>query len=282
MAEPAQTSPARWGDLGLRVGSALVLIPAVLAIVWAGGIWFQAFVALLAVLMAHEWSALTHGRNDLQFALHAAAGLAGALLTVNVGPGTALIAIAIIWLFAIIATRMLNPVPSTWCYLGVPYVGVPALALVLLRADPVYGLSAIVWVMVTVWSADTLAYFAGRIIGGPKLAPRISPKKTWAGLGGAVSGSAIASLIFCAVAGYGGALILAVLAGLLAIVEQGGDLFKSAWKRFHSVKDSGDLIPGHGGAIDRIDGLIAVATAAALIGWLRGGTEATAMGLLVW
>lgn len=282
MAESAQKAAAKWGDLGLRAGSAIVLIPAVLADVWAGGIWLQTFVALLAVLAAYEWSALTHGKNDLQFALHAAAGIAGALLTVHAGPGIALIAIVIIWLIAIIATRMLNPVPSTWCYLGVPYVGIPAMALVLLRADPTHGLAAIVWVMVTVWSADTLAYFAGRIIGGPKLAPKISPKKTWAGLGGAIAGSAIASLIFCVVAGYNSVLILALLAGVFAIVEQGGDLFKSAWKRFHSVKDSGDLIPGHGGVIDRIDGLVAVATAAALIGWLRGGTEATALGLLVW
>jgi phosphatidate cytidylyltransferase len=156
------------------------------------------------------------------------------------------------------------------------------MALVLLRSDPANGLSAIVWVMVTVWSADTLAYFAGRIIGGPKLAPRISPKKTWAGLGGAIAGSALASLIFCAFAGYSGMLALAVIAGLLAVVEQAGDLFKSAWKRFHGVKDSGDLIPGHGGVIDRVDGLVAVATAAAIIGWLRGGIEATATGLLVW
>jgi phosphatidate cytidylyltransferase len=136
--------------------------------------------------------------------------------------------------------------------------------------------------MVTVWSADSLAYFAGRIIGGPKLAPVISPKKTWAGLGGAVAGSALASLAFALIAGLPGLFLLAFLAGLLAIVEQAGDLFKSAMKRHYGVKDSGRLIPGHGGVIDRVDGLVAVAMAAALIGLSRGGMEATGAGLLVW
>lgn len=278
---PPQSS-ARWGDLGLRAASAVVLIPAVLADVWVGGIWFQVFVALLCLLMAHEWVALTHRQNALQFALHAASAMAGALIAIHAGPGSALIAIAVLWACAAAATRLQTPGANAWCYLGVPYVGLPAVALVLLRNDPAHGLWAIVWVMVTVWSADTLAYFAGRIIGGPKLAPAISPKKTWAGLGGAIAGSAIASLIFCWLAGYGAMAALALVAGLFAIIEQAGDLFKSAWKRFHGVKDSGDLIPGHGGVIDRVDGLVAVAMAAALIGYLRGGMEATATGLLVW
>ncbi len=281
VSNPPKTS-AKWGDLGLRAASAVVLIPAVLADVYMGGIWFEVFVALLAVLMAHEWTLLTHRNNSLQFALHCAAALAGALLTTHAGTGSALIAIGILWACSALAARWQNPVNIGWSYLGVPYVGLPAVALAMLRDDPAHGLSAIVWLLITVWSADTLAYFAGRIIGGPKLAPAISPKKTWAGLGGAIAGSAIASALFCWTAGYGGIAALAAIAGLLAIVEQGGDLFKSAWKRFHGVKDSGDLIPGHGGVIDRVDGLIAVAMAAALIGYLRGGPEATATGLLVW
>lgn len=282
MADASSTPPAKWGDLGVRAISALVLVPLVLAGVWAGGIWFEEFVALLAVLMAYEWCKLTHRQGSTQFAIHAAAALAGALIPIHSGPGGALIVIAVLWLSSAIETRRQGSVATAWPYLGVPYVGLPAMALVLLRSDPVNGLSAIVWVMVTVWSADTLAYFAGRIIGGPKLAPRISPKKTWAGMGGAIAGSALASVIFCAIAGYSGILVLAVIAGVLATVEQAGDLFKSAWKRFHGVKDSGDLIPGHGGVIDRVDGLVAVATAAAFIGWIRGGIDATATGLLVW
>ena len=136
--------------------------------------------------------------------------------------------------------------------------------------------------MLMVWAADTLAYFSGRIIGGPKLAPRISPKKTWAGLGGAMAGSALAALAVGLVLGVPGLWMLLVVAAVLAVVEQGGDLFKSAMKRHYGVKDSGRLIPGHGGVIDRVDGLVAVATAAALIGTLRDGLAHAGAGILVW
>ena len=171
---------------------------------------------------------------------------------------------------------------SKWSYFGIFYVGFPALALVLLRGDPDYGFAAILWIFLIVWSADTLAYFAGRIIGGPKLAPLISPKKTWAGLGGAVAGSALVSIIFAWITPLNGIWALAILAGCLALVEQAGDLFESSLKRFHGVKDSGTLIPGHGGVIDRVDGLIAVAVAAALIGIFRDQGVSAARGLLHW
>ena len=207
---------------------------------------------------------------------------AGALLPLEVGIWGSLAAIAVLWAISAGFARYQDPAGAKWRYLGVPYVSLPAIALVLLRNDQVYGIAAIIWIMVTVWSADSLAYFAGRIIGGPKLAPVISPKKTWAGLGGAVAGSALASLAFALIAGLPGLFLLAFLAGLLAIVEQAGDLFKSAMKRHYGVKDSGRLIPGHGGVIDRVDGLVAVAMAAALIGLSRGGMEATGAGLLVW
>ena len=282
MADASSTPPAKWGDLGVRAISALVLVPLVLAGVWAGGIWFEEFVALLAVLMAYEWCKLTHRQGSTQFAIHAAAALAGALIPIHSGPGGALIVIAVLWLASAIETRRQGSVATAWPYLGVPYVGLPAMALVLLRSDPVNGLSAIVWVMVTVWSADTLAYFAGRIIGGPRLAPVISPKKTWAGLGGAVAGSTLVSSIFAYTFQLNGISALAVLAASLALVEQVGDLFESALKRFHGVKDSGTLIPGHGGVIDRVDGLIAVAVFAAVFGLFRDNGISAARGLLQW
>jgi len=175
-----------------------------------------------------------------------------------------------------------NAVSSKWSYLGICYVGFPALAFTLLRNDPDFGFAAVLWIFLIVWAADILAYFAGRIIGGPKLAPMISPKKTWAGLGGAVAGSTLVSSIFAYVFNLNGVLALAILAGCLAVVEQAGDLFESALKRFHGVKDSGALIPGHGGVIDRVDGLIAVAIAAALIGFLHNQGVSTARGLLHW
>jgi phosphatidate cytidylyltransferase len=259
-----------------------VLIPAVLADVWVGGIWFHLFVALIGILMALEWVTIVHRGSPVQFALHAAGAMCGALLPLDVGLKGGLIAIAALAILsAAIAAREEAGGPK-WRYLGVVYVSVPPIALVMLREDPAFGIAAIVLVMLMVWAADTFAYFSGRILGGPKLAPRISPKKTWAGLGGAMAGSALAAFGVAQAMGLPSTLVLVVIAALLAIVEQGGDLFKSAMKRHYGVKDSGQLIPGHGGVIDRVDGLVAVATAAALIGASRAGVEHAGAGLLVW
>jgi phosphatidate cytidylyltransferase len=277
---PAET--AKWGDLGVRAVSAAVLIPAVLADVWAGGIWFHLFVALIGILMAQEWVNIVHKDNPLQFALHAAGAMCGALLPLDIGLAGGLLAIAVLTLVSAAAAWREAPGGPAWRYLGVPYVSLPPIALVVLRDDPSYGVAAIVLVMLMVWAADTLAYFAGRIIGGPKLAPRISPKKTWAGMSGAMVGSAVAALGVGMTLGVPGLWLLLIVAALLAVVEQGGDLFKSAMKRHYGVKDSGRLIPGHGGVIDRVDGLVAVATVAALIGALRAGIEHAGAGILIW
>jgi phosphatidate cytidylyltransferase len=280
MAQAPQAS--RWPDLGVRALSAAVLVPAVIAVVWAGGAWFSLLVALTAIMMAQEWTAIALKRSSLHFALHAAGALCGALLPQSAGLGPAAVAIAALWGLQAALAWSEDRRGAAWRYLGVPYVAIPAMALVQLRHDGAMGFSAIVWVLVIVWAADILAYFAGRIVGGPKLAPRVSPNKTWAGLGGAVLGSALAAALYALVGGLPGTLWLAILAGALGLVEQGGDLFKSALKRHYGLKDSGDLIPGHGGMIDRVDGLAAVATAAALIGLLRGGRDATGSGLLAW
>lgn len=279
--EPQQTG-AKWGDLGVRTLSAAVLIPAVLADVWAGGIWFHLFVALIGILMALEWVTIVHRGSPVQFALHAAGAMCGALLPLDVGLQGGLLAIAVLAVLSAVIAAVEDGRGPKWRYFGVVYVSVPPIALVLLREDPVYGISAIVLVMLMVWAADTLAYFAGRIIGGPKLAPAISPKKTWAGLIGAMAGSALAALAVVKALGLPSPFVLVLIAALLAIVEQAGDLFKSAMKRHYGVKDSGSLIPGHGGVIDRVDGLVAVATAAAIIGAFRAGVENAGAGLLVW
>ncbi|WP_373503760.1 phosphatidate cytidylyltransferase [Aestuariivirga sp.] len=282
MAETPPSVSAKWGDLGVRALSAAVLIPAVLADVWAGGIWFHLFVALIGILMAQEWVAIVHRGNPVQFALHSAGAMCGALLPLDVGLGGGLIAIALLSILSIALAAYEETGGPAWRYLGVPYVSIPLIALVLLREDPDYGIAAIVLIMLMVWAADTLAYFAGRIIGGPKLAPRISPKKTWAGLGGAMAGSALGALAVGLWLGLPALVVLVMIAAAMAIVEQAGDLFKSAMKRHYGVKDSGRLIPGHGGVIDRVDGLVAVATAAALIGVLKSGVEHSGAGILLW
>lgn len=282
MSGGTQPPSAKWGDLGIRALSAAVLIPAVIADVWVGGIWFHLFVALIGILMAQEWVNIVHRDNPLQFAIHAAGAMCGALLPLDIGLAGGLAAIAVLALFSAAAAAREEPGGPAWRYLGVLYVSLPPIAFVVLRQDPHFGIAAILLVMLMVWAADTLAYFAGRIIGGPKLAPRISPKKTWAGMGGAMAGSAVAALGVGLAMGLPGLWMLVLVAAILAVVEQAGDLFKSAMKRRYGVKDSGRLIPGHGGVIDRVDGLVAVATAAALIGTLRAGMEHAGAGILVW
>lgn len=282
MAGEQQTRGTKWGDLGVRTLSAAVLIPAVLADVWAGGIWFHLFVALIGILMALEWVTIVHRGSPVQFALHAAGAMCGAMLPLDVGLQGGLLAIAVLAVISAAIAAYQEGAGAKWRYLGVVYVSVPPIALVMLREDPVHGIAAIVLVMLMVWAADTFAYFAGRLIGGPKLAPRISPKKTWAGLLGAMAGSALAAFTVAKALGLQSALVLVVIAAALAIVEQAGDLFKSAMKRHYDVKDSGRLIPGHGGVIDRVDGLVAVATAAAIIGAARAGVDHAGTGILVW
>lgn len=279
----SEAGPAtKWRDLGVRTLSAALLIPAVLADVWLGGVWFEILVALLAVMMAHEWTNLAHERRSSQFAIHAASGLAGVALPLEAGLAPAIVAILILTAAAAAIDRFRDRPFTLWTWIGVPYVGFSSVAFIVLREDPVAGTAAIVWLFAVVWAADILAYFAGRIIGGPKLAPAISPKKTWAGLGGAVAGGIAAAIIAGAALGYSALAVLAVIGAGLAIVEQAGDLFESALKRHFGAKDSGRLIPGHGGVLDRIDGLVAAAMAAALLGATHAGARAAGQGLLAW
>jgi phosphatidate cytidylyltransferase len=254
---PEQPQSANWRDLGIRTLTSAILIPAVLLDVWLGGVWFHLLVALLAVMMAHEWSNIVHDRSSAQFALHAAGGLCGASLTLAFDWPVTLVVLAVTTLLSIALAVLQKRKLCLWVLVGVPYVGLPAMAFVTLRGQTHAGMLTIIWLLVVVWAADICAYFAGRVVGGPKLAPRISPKKTWAGLWGAVAGAALAGLGMGFLAGSPGFLRLVVLGGFLAIVEQLGDLFESALKRHYGVKDSGRLIPGHGGVLDRVDGLVA-------------------------
>jgi phosphatidate cytidylyltransferase len=281
---------AKWADLGVRTASALVLVPVVIMDVWYGGVWFRLFAAFLGVLIAHEWCNIAHPRSSGQFALHALAAMCAAFIPDVAGDRIALFWVVAIWGASVIVSAARGGGASFWHYAGVPYAALPVLALVTLRADAEFGMAAFVYLMLIVWGADIFAYFAGRIVGGPKLAPRLSPKKTWAGLGGAVAGSMLVAYVF--VRSYAPAaglpepalqaLPLVAIAGVLAFVEQGGDIFESAFKRYFGVKDSGTLIPGHGGVMDRLDGLIFVAIVAVAIGLIRDGPGFPARGLLVW
>jgi phosphatidate cytidylyltransferase len=250
---------AKWRDLGIRTVSAAVLIPAVIADVWLGGMWFTLLIAVLGVIMAHEWVNIVHGRNSAQFALHAAAALLGTFLPHAFSLGATLAALAVLLVLSALLSFIQRRPHSLWTVCGIPYVGLPAMAFVILRSDPETGLFALLWLLAVVWCADIAAYFLGRIIGGPKLWPAVSPNKTWAGLAGAILGGLIAGIVAAFVLSLSAILPLALTGALLGLFEQGGDLFESALKRHHGVKDSGDLIPGHGGLLDRVDGLVAAA-----------------------
>jgi phosphatidate cytidylyltransferase len=172
---------------------------------------------------------------------------------------------------------------ALWGGAGILYAVALYYAVMVLRADGERGLLAILFLFAIVWLTDICAYFAGRAIGGPKLAPRISPKKTWSGMLGGVTGGVGAGLALLAVAGQGVRPAHALVALALALAAVAGDLFESAFKRRFRVKDSGRLIPGHGGFMDRLDGFVAAAILAAAIGLARAGSGASAArGLLDW
>ncbi len=267
-------SGSKWADLGVRTASTLFLVPVVLAIVWLGGIWFTAMIVALGILMAMEWVRIAYGNNKIQLLIHEVAAA-------SVIMGSLKLSLLALFFLSVVSWFLQRKDGfNFWRLIGVCYIGLPILAFDVLRNDAVFGFIAVLWCMTIVWSADVMAYFFGRIIGGPKMAPLISPKKTWAGMLGAIFGAAVFS---CAVSYFFelSLMPLAILAGMLAVLEQGGDIFESAFKRRFGVKDSGTLIPGHGGVLDRVDGLITVVSCAAIIGFIHNPL-APAAGLLHW
>ena len=169
-----------------------------------------------------------------------------------------------------------------WLAAGVAYAAVLLFAPLILRRDPAFGFVAIAFLFAVVWATDIAAYFAGRALGGPKLWPAVSPNKTWSGVLGGTLGGIAAGLVAVKLMGVSVAPMLVLVAFLLSVAAQAGDLLESAIKRHFGAKDAGSIIPGHGGLMDRLDGFLTAATAAAMVGLLRGGLEGSARGLLVW
>lgn len=260
---------ARSGGSSLipRIASAAALIPVVLSLVWAGGWAFTALVALAAALMGIEWHRLTLGRFDAG----AAAGTAALVLGVAVVPVAPLWAGPAVLLAGAVAVLAAGRgADLRWRLLALVWLGLPAQAMLWLRLQPELGLWLTAWLLTTVWASDTGAYVAGRSIGGPKLAPRISPNKTWAGLLGGMLAAGTAAAAVAAWAGFS-PLMAGLAAVVVAALSQGGDLAESALKRHFRVKDSGNLIPGHGGILDRVDALLAAALVTAVLFWFSAG-----------
>jgi phosphatidate cytidylyltransferase len=267
-------------NLALRIASALVLAPLAIAVAWFGDWPFALFWAIAAIAVLWEWLTLVAGpRYPMMVASSAGTLAVAALVGWRHRP---IMAILLIGLGALAATSFAPRERRFWITAGIGYAGCMLLAPILLRADTALGFSAMLLLFAVVWTTDICAYFAGRAIGGPKLAPRISPKKTWSG---AIVGTAGAILVAVAVAGFLGTLdkgTIAIVALLLSTMAQLGDLFESWIKRRFGAKDASHLIPGHGGVMDRLDGFWAAAVAGCFVGVLHGGFDNAARGLMVW
>jgi phosphatidate cytidylyltransferase len=261
--------------LALRVVSAVLLIAVTGLAVWFGPPAFDIYILVAVVVLAREWSRLCGetewGASALALLLATLAMIAVAVL---VRPLYGLAACGVGAIVVLAVAVIGRSGRAGWLAFGAVYIGLPALALIWIARDPQWGRETLAVAIAAVAATDIGAYFTGRAIGGPKLAPRISPKKTWAGLlGGIVCAGLMAAGLGLAL-GFP-ALLGAVLGGLLAVISQGGDLFESAIKRRFGVKDSGDIIPGHGGLFDRVDGHIAAACAVAAANWATGGSVLT-------
>ncbi len=284
----SRVSDGAASNLTLRVISAAVLAPAVLACTYAGGWIFFVLCAAAAGVVLWEWTSLVAGSGDPRILTPGLAALLAGMLLVGLDlPTAALGMIAIGTVLAGLAAAAWPGVPPdrptvAWGAGGVVYAGAMLLGPALLRRDPEWGLAALLFLFATVWTTDIFAYFCGRAIGGPLLWPRISPKKTWSGALGGLIGGVAAGVGVAYASGVGRLGIVGVMGLLLSVLAQAGDLFESAVKRRFGAKDASHLIPGHGGLMDRLDGFLVAAVAALLIGLIRAGTAAPARGLLVW
>ncbi|MEF0943133.1 phosphatidate cytidylyltransferase [Rhizobium sp. BR 362] len=252
-------------ELRLRIMSGIVLAAVVLVATWYGGLSFRILAAAIGLLVYYEWSTITdlHGRDPQGNALGwlGLVLIAGATLMAESVYSLEMLVIFVAVTAVMVAARR----KSWWLPGGIFYAGLTAIALAEIRDDDLRGFVLMLFIFATVWATDIFAYFVGRAIGGAKLAPRISPGKTWSGaIGGAIAaviaGTAVVWSFFSA-----DSLWIPALTLVLSICSQIGDLFESFIKRRFGVKDSSHLIPGHGGVMDRVDGLIFACFAAFLL-----------------
>lgn len=277
---PVTTRPRP--EITVRIISALVLIAGSLVMTLTSVEAFGLMIALFTIAIAWEWGSLVRDRGiDVAFAVHAAAMAAACWLAVTGCPSCAIFAV-LAGTVTVFIVRIVQEsrAKAWWSAAGVYYNGLPAVGLIWLRSDNEFGVLAVLYIFVIVWTTDSAAYLFGRWIGGPRLAPRISPKKTWAGFIGALLSVAAVTALFGFAAGIPSFGLVALATGL-AVISQFGDLYESAVKRNFQRKDSSTLIPGHGGVMDRLDGLIFAATAAAVLA-LALDPENPGQALLVW
>lgn len=259
-----QQTPAKNNKLLTRVLSALVMLPVAIFIILNGGLPFFILLCLLTVIILSEWNGIC---EEKPFSLLVAVqALCAILLMLAVVWGSPYLELSFASsIVSVITAAYFVKANVIWAVIGLLYALVPSVSLLLI--SDMMGGEVVLWMMIVIWSMDTGAYFAGKNIGGPKMSPTISPNKTWSGL----IGGTITAMLFGGVYAYfmkeqniplfESAIILLILSGLFAILSQIGDLAESAVKRKFSVKDSGAIIPGHGGVMDRVDGVLFVAPA---------------------
>ncbi|WP_105416350.1 MULTISPECIES: phosphatidate cytidylyltransferase [Neorhizobium] len=252
-------------ELKRRIASAVVLAAVVLAATWYGGLAFRILAAAMAVLIYYEWSTITRAA-ERDFRANAFGWVAIFLIAIDlvVDEGALSVPIlggAVVTVLLLVLLRK----GSWWLPGGIFYAGLSGISLAAIRAEDQAGFVATLFIFAVVWATDILAYFVGRALKGPKLAPRISPGKTWSGaIGGTVSGVVASSVLTLGVFSRLSIWTVAI-AFLLSVASQIGDLFESFIKRRFGVKDSSHLIPGHGGVMDRVDGLVFACFAAFLL-----------------
>jgi phosphatidate cytidylyltransferase len=250
----------------------LVLAPLPLIAIWLGGPFLTALTMIAAVVMSWEWGHLCGGNESgagglFLIAAVALAVIGAAWVGILAGAGIALCGAAVVWGIEINRAGA----PARWMAAGCLWIGLPCIILLWLAQNENSGREILLWVFAIVWATDIGAYAVGRLVGGPRLAPRWSPSKTWAGLLGGIGCAAIAGWVTGRAFGFSPGLLVALVSAGLAIVEQFGDLAESVAKRRFGVKDASGLIPGHGGLLDRLDGLLAVIPVVALLTWFGGG-----------
>lgn len=267
-------------NLTLRIISAIVLLAIVLPVTWYGGVGFRILAAVTGLACLHEWLEMHKGRipralelGSWAVMLVAAAAIVMDAPALSTGGYVVLAAVAFGVAGSVLAKNWASGI-------GLAYAGLPALAIAKLRGADAEGFAVVLFLFAAVWATDILAYFTGRAIGGPKLAPSISPGKTWSGAIGGAAGGVLAAWAVAAAFGKGGDWRLPLIALAVSILSQIGDLYESSVKRRAGVKDSSRLIPGHGGVLDRVDGLVAGAVLLYLIGAIAAGPDSPAQGIM--